>query len=72
MALLRQMMALCRNMSADDDQDEEDVNPPHPAHGYGIDVVGAGARYQVHRRARKFLRHALVALAAGGVEIGSD
>ena len=31
---------------ADDDEDEGDVDPPHPTDGDGIDVVGAGADLQ--------------------------
>ena len=56
---------------ADDEQDEGDVDPAHPADGDGIDVVGASAVLQMDRRARELLRDAFVALAAGGVEVGA-
>ena len=74
-ALLRQMMALCRNMAPMTKQDEGNVDPAHPAHGDGIDVakleLRTAAGLEMDRRARELLRDAFVALAAGGVEIGA-
>ncbi len=56
---------------ADDEEDEGDVDPAHPTDHDRTDVARADAVLEMDRRARKLLRHAFVALAAGGVEIGA-
>ncbi len=54
---------------ANHEQNQGNVNPPHPAHRNRADVSRARAILKMHRRARELLRHAFVALAACGIQV---
>ena len=56
---------------ANDAKDEDDVDDPHPARDDGADVFGVDTIGLVYGCQREFLRRSLVALAAGGVEVGA-
>ena len=51
-------------------QNQRNVNQPYPLHRNRTNVVRMDAVFLVHPRLRKFLRHALVALAASRIQIG--
>ena len=56
---------------ADDAEDEDDVNDAHPSRDDGADVFGVDTVGHVHGRQGELLSHALVAFAAGCVEVGA-
>ncbi len=55
----------------DDQQNQDGVNDPHPAHGNGIEVPGVNAVFQMDLGEGELLRHSLVALATGGIKVGA-
>ena len=55
---------------ADHDEDQNQIEPSHPAHGNRADVLGMDDHPQMHLGQRKLLRNSLVAFAAGRVEVG--
>ncbi len=70
-ALLRQMMALCRNIAPITAKIRSKIEPSHPAHRNRTDIIGMDTILQVHLGQCELLRNSLVALAAGGVQVGA-